>query len=77
MGDLFYKFYEWKLHFKFIENKKNFSANCVSLKNNMKIVIKKIIKILISNDFIYKTFDKLLTIGWMIKFQRQLLDRRF
>ena len=41
----------------------------------MKIIIKKIIKILISNDFIYKTFDKLLTIGWMIKFQRQLLDR--
>lgn len=41
----------------------------------MKKIIKKIIKILISNDFIFKTFDKLLTIGWMIKFQRQLLDR--
>lgn len=41
----------------------------------MKKIIRKIIKILISNDFIFKTFDKLLTIGWMIKFQRQLLDR--
>ena len=41
----------------------------------MKKLIKKLIRIIISNDFIYKLFDKLLTYGWMIKFQRQLLDR--
>ena len=42
----------------------------------MKKVIKKIVKIIISIDLIYNLFDKLLTYGWMIKFQRQLLDRK-
>lgn len=42
----------------------------------MKNFLKKLVVIIISNNFIYKIFDKLLTYGWMIKFQRQLLDRR-
>lgn len=42
----------------------------------MKKVFKKIIIIIISVDFIYKIFNKLMTYGWMIKFQRELLDRQ-
>ncbi len=42
----------------------------------MKNFLKKLVIIIISNDYIYKLFDKLLTYGWMIKFQRQLLDRK-
>lgn len=42
----------------------------------MKNFLKKLVIIIISNDNIYKLFDKLLTYGWMIKFQRQLLDRK-
>ena len=42
----------------------------------MKKIIKKVIRVIISNDLIYNLFDKLLTYGWMIKFQRQLLDRK-
>ena len=41
----------------------------------MKKVFKKIILIIISVDFIYKIFNKLMNFGWMIKFQRELLDR--
>ena len=42
----------------------------------MKNFLKKLVVIIISNNFIYEIFDKLLTYGWMIKFQRQLLDRK-
>ena len=42
----------------------------------MKNILKKLVIIIISNDVIYKFFDKLLTYGWMIKFQRELLDRK-
>ena len=42
----------------------------------MKNILKKLVIIIISNDVIYKFFDKLLKYGWMIKFQRELLDRK-
>jgi hypothetical protein len=41
----------------------------------MKKLLKKIIIIIISVDFIYKIFNKLMNYGWMVKFQRELLDR--
>lgn len=41
----------------------------------MNRVLKKITIKIISVDFIYKIFNKLLNYGWRIKFQRELLDR--
>ena len=41
----------------------------------MNKVLKKITIKIISVDFIYKIFNKLLNYGWRIKFQRELLDR--
>lgn len=41
----------------------------------MKNVLKKIIITIVSLDFIFKIFNKILNYGWMIKFQRELIDR--